>query len=144
MSMQGLPQTFNELVKSTLSMSVKHDKVQHNKTMCAYRRLWRSLSVRNRQGEIAGMVMETMMDLGFQLSYTWHRMFQYSSSENKMENMKTSLVAQWLRLHTSSAGGMGSISGWGNKILLTEGYGQKKLKMIFKNNIHPRNMSIDQ
>ena len=47
-----------------------------------------------RQGEIAGVVMETMMDLGFQLSYTWHRMFQFSSSENKMENMKTSLVAR--------------------------------------------------
>ena len=54
--------------------------------------------------------MEIMMDFGFQLSYTWHRMFQYSSSENKMENMKTSLVAQWLRLQTSSAGGMDSIS----------------------------------
>ena len=28
----------------------------------------------------------------------------------------TSLVAQWLRLHTSSAGGMGSISGQRTKI----------------------------
>ena len=26
--------------------------------------------------------MEIMMDFGFQLSHTWHRMFQYSSSEN--------------------------------------------------------------
>ena len=69
--------------------------------------------------------MEIMMDFGFQLSHTWHRMFQYSSSENKMENMKTSLVAQWLRLQTSSAGGMGSVSGWGSKFLLTEGYGPK-------------------
>ena len=28
----------------------------------------------------------------------------------------TSLVVQWLRLHASSAGGAGSIPGWGTKI----------------------------
>lgn len=26
--------------------------------------------------------------LGFQLFFTWHRMFEYSSSEKKMENMR--------------------------------------------------------
>jgi len=29
----------------------------------------------------------------------------------------TSLAVHWLRLHTSTAGGMGSIPGWGTKIL---------------------------
>ena len=34
---------------------------------------------------------------------------------NKMSGW-TSLVVQWLRLCTSTAGGMGSIPGWGTKI----------------------------
>ena len=43
----------------------------------------------------------------------------------------TSLVVQWLRLHTSSAGGMGSIPGRGTKILHVVQCGQKKKKKNF-------------
>ena len=39
-----------------------------------------------------------------------------------------SLVAQWLRLHASSAGGVGSIPGWGTKIPHSVWHGQKKKK----------------
>ena len=46
----GLPQAFNEPVKSTVSVSAKRDKPQHNKTTCACVRLWRSLSVRKEAG----------------------------------------------------------------------------------------------
>ena len=31
-------------------------------------------------------------------------------------NDRTSLAVQWLRLHASAAGGVGSIPGWGTKI----------------------------
>ena len=37
-----------------------------------------------------------------------------------------SLVVQWLRLCASTAGGMGSIPGWGTKIPHDAGSGQKK------------------
>jgi len=36
----------------------------------------------------------------------------------KYEYHGTSLVVQWLRLHASNAGGVGSIPGWGIKILM--------------------------
>ena len=36
----------------------------------------------------------------------------------------------WLRLHTSNAGGMGSISGWGTKIPHAMQYGQKIIIII--------------
>ena len=36
----------------------------------------------------------------------------------------TSLVVQWLRTHTSTAGGMGSISGQGTKVPHAAGFGQ--------------------
>ena len=38
----------------------------------------------------------------------------------------TSLAAQWLRLRTSSTGGMGSIPGLGTKIPYAMWHGQKK------------------
>ena len=41
----------------------------------------------------------------------------------------TSLVVQWLRIRTSSAGGMGWISGPGTKILHTHAARQKKKKI---------------
>ena len=40
----------------------------------------------------------------------------------------TSLVVQWLRLHASNTGGLGSIPGWGAKILHAVWCGQKKKK----------------
>ena len=39
-----------------------------------------------------------------------------------------SLVVQWLRLRAPTAGGMGSIPGWGTKILHAACCGQKKKK----------------
>ena len=41
---------------------------------------------------------------------------------------RASLVVQWLGLHASTAGGTGSIPGWGTKILHAEQSGQKKKK----------------
>ena len=40
----------------------------------------------------------------------------------------TSLEAQWLRLHASTAGGVGSIPGWGTKIPHVMQHGQNKTK----------------
>ena len=37
----------------------------------------------------------------------------------------TSLVVQWLRLHAPNAGSMGSMRGWGTKILYALQQGQK-------------------
>ena len=39
--------------------------------------------------------------------------------------MGTSLVVQWLRLHASTAGGEGSVSGWGTKIPLAKDTAKK-------------------
>ena len=39
----------------------------------------------------------------------------------KLLNLGTLLVVQWLRFHGSTAGGVGSILGWGTKILHTKG-----------------------
>jgi len=39
--------------------------------------------------------------------------------------MGTSLVVQWLRLYTSTAGGMGSILGWGTKMFYAVQLDQK-------------------
>ena len=44
------------------------------------------------------------------------------------KNIGTSLVIQWLGLHAFTAGGTGSIPGWGTKILQTTWCGQKKEK----------------
>ena len=44
----------------------------------------------------------------------------------KLPLLGTFLVVQWLRLHASTAGGMGSIPGWGTKIPQAMGWGQNK------------------
>ena len=44
----------------------------------------------------------------------------------KKSSSGTSLAVQWLRLHASTAGGAGSIPGWGTKILHAVRRGQKK------------------
>ena len=41
----------------------------------------------------------------------------YVSWEKTKSIIGTFLVVQWLRLHTSSAAGVGLIPGWGTKIL---------------------------
>ena len=43
---------------------------------------------------------------------------------------ETFLVLQWLGLHASTAGGMGSIRGWEIKILHAARWGQKTKKVI--------------
>ena len=48
--------------------------------------------------------------------------------ESKKVNFGTSLAVQWLRLRASTAGGLGSIPGWGAKILHAVHRGQKKKK----------------
>ena len=44
-----------------------------------------------------------------------------------------SLTVQWLRLHTSTAGGTGSIPGWGMKIPHAAQPKKKRKKKIFQN-----------
>ena len=51
-----------------------------------------------------------------------------SFTEQKWVRSGPSLEVQWLRLHTSTAGGAGSISGWGTKIPYASQCGQKKKK----------------
>ena len=46
----------------------------------------------------------------------------------------TSLVVQWLRLHTPNGGGTGSIPGWGTKIPHATQHAQKKPKKTKKQN----------
>ena len=46
----------------------------------------------------------------------------------KKKKKRASLVAQWLRLHTSTAGGAGSIPGRGTKISHAVQHSQKILK----------------
>ena len=43
----------------------------------------------------------------------------------------TSLVVQWLGLRVSTAGGLGSIPGWGTKILQATQCGQKKRVVLY-------------
>ena len=51
------------------------------------------------------------------------------SSTYQNTSYRTSLVVQWLRFHTSNAGGMGLIPGWGMKIPLASRHSQKKKKL---------------
>ena len=46
----------------------------------------------------------------------------------KIKSLGTSLVVQWLGLQASSAGGSGSIPGWGPKIPHAMWHGQKNPK----------------
>ena len=48
----------------------------------------------------------------------------------KLQFICTSLVVQWIRLHASTVGHVGSIPGWGTKILHAVWHSQK-----IKNNI---------
>ena len=45
-----------------------------------------------------------------------------SRRQNQLEFNGTSLAVQWLRLHASTAGGMGSIPGLGTKIPFRSGW----------------------
>ena len=47
-------------------------------------------------------------------------MTTYIFKIHKTVKLVASLVAQWLRLHASTAGGTGSTPGWGTKILNVE------------------------
>ena len=49
-----------------------------------------------------------------------------------MNNLRTSLVVQWLRFHASNAAGAGSIPGWGTKIPPTVWCIQKRKKKRYK------------
>ena len=51
-----------------------------------------------------------------------------SEDSPKKGNIGISLVVQWLRLHTSIAGGTGTNPGQGTKIPHASWYGQKKKK----------------
>ena len=55
-------------------------------------------------------------------------------------------MVYWLRLCTSSAGGEGSVSGWGKKIPHAMQYGKKKnnLKNVFKQEKHFRDLEMEQ
>ena len=46
--------------------------------------------------------------------------------KNKKGSLGTSLVVQWLRLQAPNVGGMGSIPGWGAKVLHAAWRSQKK------------------
>ena len=48
----------------------------------------------------------------------------------KEKSGRTSLVVQWLRLHTSKAGGTSLILGWGAKILHAKWHGQKRERRV--------------
>ena len=46
----------------------------------------------------------------------------------RIDIVGTSLVVQWLRFHSSYAGDVSSIPGWGTKIRYAPMYGKKKKK----------------
>ena len=50
---------------------------------------------------------------------------RFSAIWNKTKNLGSSLMVQWLGLHTATAGGLGSIPGWGTKIPQTIWHSQK-------------------
>ena len=51
-------------------------------------------------------------------------------------------MVQWLRLHTSTAGDVGPIPGWGTKILYATGHVQKIKKK--ENNVFKKNKWSEQ
>ena len=61
--------------------------------------------------------------------YTILSFFLYIGNFSFKENLGTSLVVQWLRLHVSKPGGYGSIPGWGTNFphALWRGKGKKKI-----------------
>ena len=50
--------------------------------------------------------------------------------KNWLKEVGTFLAVQWLKLHTSHAGGTGSIPGWGTKISYAMQQGKKKKKRL--------------
>ena len=48
-----------------------------------------------------------------------------------MNTLVTSLVIQWLRLHTANAGGQGSIPGWGTRSCMLQLRSQHSQKKFF-------------
>ena len=48
----------------------------------------------------------------------------FSLSLSQLRNTGNSLVVQWLGLYVSTAGGTGSVLGWGTKIPYAERHGQ--------------------
>ena len=54
--------------------------------------------------------------------------FKTGVCHDKAELFGNSLPVQWLVLHTSTAGGMGSIPGWGTKTHMSCGAAKKKKK----------------
>ena len=64
-----------------------------------------------------------------------HKCFNLTVNSLKMSMMAwTSLMVQWLRLHTSAAGGTGLIPGRGNKVLHAAWCAQKRKKKKVKRN----------
>ena len=62
-----------------------------------------------------------------------------------MASLGLPLVVQWLRLHTSNAGGTGSIPGQGTKIVHAAQHGQKliKIKMAPKQSLSSKTCHIE-
>ena len=65
-------------------------------------------------------------------SFSWQGLAHSRDSINAVQKESTgaSLAVQWLGLHTSSAGGMGSVPGWGTKI--SQPKKQKKMNRVNK------------
>ena len=61
---------------------------------------------------------------------------------SKRKSPGTSLTIQWLGLHASNAGGVGSIPGWGTKIPHAVQHGQRKERKKRKGNPQTRTLSI--
>ena len=65
-----------------------------------------------------------------QLCISSHPECSISMDISRFVILGTSLVVQWLRLHASSAGGVGSIPVWETKIPHATWHGQKKKKNV--------------
>ena len=72
--------------------------------------------------------------------YTILSFFLYIGNFSFKENLGTSLVVQWLRLHVSDAGGLGLIPGRGTKIPQAMQHGPKNKEI----NREPRNLKINK
>ena len=57
-------------------------------------------------------------------------------TQEKVKAERTFLAVQWLRLHTSTAGGMGSIPGLGTKNPYATKGGQKKKLVVIVSSVH--------
>ena len=65
------------------------------------------------------------------MSAKWQPDRQSGNSQIRTAGAWTSLAVQWLRLHTSTAGGTDSIPGQGTKIPQATWHSQKKKKNIY-------------